>query len=99
VLESDPSERLHVLPHYKILYAASKVYVYSEKDFDRIANALADVNPSYFPEDIRSPHDLWQFVIHIKCEGEETRLERALKTYTAIYDEAKSKRNRDAGRP
>src|SRR3989442_1056141 len=36
IFESDSSERIHVLPHYDLLYLAARVHTYTEDDFRKL---------------------------------------------------------------
>ncbi len=94
VFESNPTESIHVLPHYDVLYVAAREYGYSETDFQKVEKALREVIPKHFPSDFSSPHDLWLFSIHKKLNDGSTFFERALQHYKSIISDIKQTRNR-----
>ena len=85
IFESDPSERLSVLPHYSTLYVAAREHRYIPAEFEMIEEKLRSVIPPAW-----TPHALWHFAIYIKTKAlpHQTALERAMKVYKAELAEA-----------
>jgi len=93
VFEADDSERIHVLPHYDLLYVTAREYVYTHRDFERLEHALRVVFPKHLKPDQLSPHDLWHVVLYAELDDDKTTIfERALSKYGERYAEAKARR-------
>jgi len=104
VFEADSAERLHVLPHYDLLYVTAREFAYSHQDFRRVARVLREVFPKYLKPDQLSPHDLWHVVIYWKLREGGTIFTKALDKCREIYANAKSlcqgrRRGQEKSRP
>jgi hypothetical protein len=92
VFQSDSAERLHVLPHYDLLYVTAREYVYATGDFERVDRALRVVFPKHLRPDQLSPHDLWHVLIYAKLKNGATILETRLAQYRQLLVELKARR-------
>lgn len=92
VFESDPAERLNVLPHYDLLYVTAREYKYSGRDFQRIQKGLVEVLPKYLGPNQLSPHDIWNVAIRSKLKDGTTPFDRAILKYQALLESAKKKK-------
>jgi len=93
VFEADSIERSHVLPHYKLLYEAARVYAYTQSDFSRIERGLRDIIPEFLsPHNLGSPHDIWHVAVLNKLDDSTTPFQRALVAYQRIVDEERTKK-------
>ena len=94
VFEADVFERIHVLPHYELLYVTAREYKYTASDFGKVERVLQEVLPRHLRPDQLSPHDIWGIVIHNKNKDSITLLEKAIAKYKMIFDAAKSERDK-----
>lgn len=94
IFASDPTESLHVLPHFDNLYVVAREYQYSEEDFEGINTRLHKVLLEKAPPDW-TPHHLWHLAIW-KCpeNSEQTYFQRALSKYECIIDELRKQRSK-----
>ena len=93
VFEQDVTESIHVLPHYDLLCVSARVLVYTPEHFTKVDKVLRELIPKHFPEDYRSPHDLWHFAVHSKLKDGSTFFSRALKRYETIVQDARRARH------
>jgi hypothetical protein len=98
VFESNTHERIHVLPHYNLLYVTARDYKYTTSDFARVRKALADVLPKYLPSDQLSPHDIWRWALHAKLKDGRTPWELALARYRELFASIKDARRNSTSR-
>lgn len=90
VFEADSLEKEIVLPHIGVLTEAARVYAYTERDFERVARALAEAIPKYLSsQNFDSPHHVWHFALAARVSRASpiTFFEKALEVYTGIVDE------------
>jgi hypothetical protein len=93
IFESAASEHQHVLPAWDTLAVSSRVYSYTDQDFEKLGKVLNELIPKHFPPTWQSPKKVWLYLIHTKIEGQTTWLTRALSRYEEIIVEAKRARN------
>ena len=75
---SDPSERIHVLQHYDLLYVTAREFKYSKSDFARVEKGLREILPKYLRPDQLSPHDVWHYAIYAKLKDGTTPFEEGV---------------------
>ena len=92
IFESDSSERIHVLPHYDLLYITAREHSYTAEDFQRIDKALRVAFPKHLKPSQLSPHDLWHVLIYAKLNNGITIFSHQLEKYRAMHIELKERR-------